>query len=214
MEHPVDLETRQAVELLYSSLLAMGQQSTNPVLLLLGAEPALMENQKYPQGLLQFSGGEWRAYYHCHPSSGHGRSGKHHFDGEHGHFHLFMSTDATGDKWTHVIALAMDPQGQPLGWFTVNHWVTGESWVPASELTEKLQSIPYDIQETLLTRWLLAMVVLYRDQLNELLECRDKLLNENVLAGDNILQDRSLYLLSESPIDLKIHLETILCPDQ
>ena len=74
-------------------------------------------------------------YYHSHRNNG-----------EHGHFHLFLRRGGMPpqvaplfydqrnctlndiDTYAHIIAISMDHEGQPIGLFTTNKWVTGEDW--------------------------------------------------------------------------------------
>lgn len=205
-------ETRRAAQQVYDCLLQMGQQDSNPVLQLFEAGQAPIENKKYPAGFLQFNRCGWRAYYHSHPASGHGRSGKHCFDHEHGHFHIFVQIGTDPEAWSHLVALSIDPLGQPQGWFTVNHWVTGELWQDARALTGKLAEISYVKQDDLLQRWLLAMVALESKSIGLLLQQRDKLLDSKISTsnGSDVRQDKGVYLLSEGAIDLQGLLEEAL----
>lgn len=200
--------TMDASESLVTCLLEMAEDETNPVLLVIDPDLPLEENKKYPADLLQFNHTGWRAYYHCHPAN---RAGNHRFQGEHGHFHIFVRTQDKPEKWSHLVALSMNNMGQPLGWFTVNHWVTGESWVDSEILSNYLQTIPYDQLEVhqlntfnIVERWLLALLAVSREQVKVVLHERDKILQqkEQNLAESNIKQDKGIYLLSEIPINL------------
>lgn len=180
----------------------MAEAETNPVLEIIDCDKPLEENKKYPSGLLQFNQKGWRAYYHCHPAS---RAGNHRFKGEHGHFHIFVRTQIEPETWSHLVALAMDNMGQPLGWFTVNHWVTGEAWESSTILVRYLNTISLDSQYSLVERWLLSLVALSCEVVSEVLYQRDKVLgrmNINTEEQD-IKQNKDIYLLSESPVNLK-----------
>jgi Domain of unknown function (DUF6969) len=186
----------------------MAEAKTNPVLQVINPNSSLEENKKYPADLLQFNQSGWRAYYHCHPAS---RAGNHRFQGEHGHFHIFVRTQNDPEKWSHLVALAMDNMGQPLGWFTVNHWVTGETWQDSDILSKHLESIPYDQLERLnsnktniVERWLLSLLAVSRDKVKIVLHERDKILKHKQLnqTESDIKQDKGIYLLSEMPINL------------
>ena len=199
-------QTTVAVEILVTCLLEMAELETNPVLQVITPEIHLQENKKYPADLLHFSQLGWRAYYHCHPAT---RAGNHRFKGEHGHFHIFVRLEDEENettRWSHLVALSMDNMGQPLGWFTVNQWVTGETWIDSDTLSTYLKSIPYDDSSitTLVERWLLSMIAVSRDEVNSVLRERDKALNQKQLNFKdlNIKQDKGLYLLSEIPINL------------
>ena len=179
----------------------MADAETNPVLELIDLNKPLEENKKYPPGLLQFNTTGWRAYYHCHPAS---RAGNHRFEGEHGHFHLFVRTQIDPELWSHMVALSIDPMGQPLGWFTVNHWVTGEAWESSRNLVKYLLKIPYDLQNTLVERWLLSLLALSHDLVDVVLCERDQMIEEKKAGeGKDIKQDKEIYLLSEIPMDLE-----------
>jgi len=191
-----------AREMLINCLLEMAEAETNPVLEIIDKNKPLEENKKYPAGLLQFNKMGWRAYYHCHPAS---RSGNHRFKGEHGHFHIFVRTQTEPETWSHLVALAIDNMGQPLGWFTVNHWVTGEAWVGANRLVKFLTKTPYDRQNSLVESWLLSLLDLSSETVKNVLYERDKImeLKQHEADGENIKQDKNLYLLSETAMNLK-----------
>lgn len=192
-----------AQEFFISCLLEMAAAETNPVLEIIDINKPLEENKKYPVNLLQFNQTGWRAYYHCHPAS---RAGNHRFKGEHGHFHIFVRTQTTAEEeWSHLVALAIDNMGQPLGWFTVNHWVTGEHWQPADILIKRLNIIPYNSQQTLIERWLLSFLALDNKTIREVLYERDNIIEhlQKTDKGNDIRLDKTLYLLSEAAIDLK-----------
>ena len=196
--------SQSAAESLVACLLEMAEAETNPVLQVIPEGFILEENKKYPTSLIQFNDLGWRAYYHCHPAS---RAGQHRFQGEHGHFHIFVRTKEKPDseQWSHLVALAMDNMGQPLGWFTVNHWVTGETWETASVLSSYLDSVPFEGTENLLERWLLSLLALSSDSVNYVLNERDRVLEikEEQAGEKDIKQDKNIYLLSETPLNLK-----------
>jgi len=191
-----------ANESLIRCLLEMAEVETNPVLEVINQNKPLEENKKYPSKSLQFNQTGWRAYYHCHPAS---RAGNHRFKGEHGHFHIFVRTHTEPETWSHLVALAMDNMGQPLGWFTVNHWVTGEQWQTADVLINHLNTIPYDKQETLVECWLLSFLALNHDTVRTVLYERDCIIKQQQpnAVEEDIKQDKGLYLLSEAATNLK-----------
>ena len=199
-------QTTGAVDSLVACLLEMAELETNPVLQVIDTDIPLEENKKYPADLLQFSQLGWRAYYHCHPAS---RAGNHRFKGEHGHFHIFVRLDDVkneSERWSHLVALSMDNMGQPLGWFTVNQWVTGETWIESDMLSTYLKSIPHDNTSItiLVERWLLSLLAVSCDEVNSVLVERDKALEQKQLKVDELTvrQDKAIYLLSERPINL------------
>ena len=74
---------------------------------------------------------------------------------EHGHFHSFARR---GDGPSHLFAVSMDAWGQPLTLFTINRWVTGETWRPAAAVCSLLDGFRFADQSPL-TRWLSAILV-------------------------------------------------------
>lgn len=195
-----------AAESLFKCLVAMGEQNSNPVLQLFDSNIEIQQKKKYPEGLLQCNDTGWRAYYHCHDNKD---DISHLFETEHGHFHIFVRLTEQPESWTHVVALSIDEMGQPLRWFMVNHWVTGETWLDAPLLLAQLHDIPFMEQNTLLEQWLLSMLALYKNEIKGLLALRDDALNTE-LADGNIKQDKEYYLLSEQEIKLQNKLQQVL----
>ena len=188
---------------------SFASRSTNPVLELLEPSGHFRENQKLPADFLRFGGNDWRSYYHCHRAS-------HRAAGEHGHFHLFTripqsQIEAPG-SWTHVISLAMDIEGQPLRWFTVNRWVTDSVWLDTHQLVPLLDGLQTLPEFDLVERWLVAMLETYRDEIVSLLLLRDA--RVQVLAANrcrlDVLEDRAFNRLAEERIDLLTKLHRVL----
>ncbi|MBV8890028.1 MAG: hypothetical protein JO305_10210 [Alphaproteobacteria bacterium] len=168
-------------------------------------------------------------FYHCHPAAD--RVGR-----EHGHFHLFLRAggmppgvtplllpelavaDARlppqaaplkrggGDQVCHLLALALDSQGEPIRLFTTNRWVTGETWYRGEDVVRMLDrfvpepSGPFG----LVNHWLAAILRLFRPQIVELLRERDK----TVMAWRrrrrvHVFEDPRLEITSSRDIDLE-----------
>jgi len=176
----------------------MGEQKTNPVLQAIDNSPEIEQEKKYPEGLLQFKDKNWQAFYHCHSTA---KDIQHLFETEHGHFHIFVKVSEQPVKWSHVVALSMDELGQPLRWFMVNHWVSGETWLESNLFDDLLKYIPYKDQDSVLAQWLMVMLDLYKPEIKELLKKRDAALSG--LDSEQCLKDRALYLLAEKNINLK-----------
>jgi hypothetical protein len=198
-----------SARLLYECYLELGERQSNAVLEVLRGVETLEEQRRYPEGLLPFGNAHWRGYYHCHDAPQRP-------DEEHGHFHLFTrvpgSTNDSTEDWAHVAGLSVDAMGQPLQWFTVNRWVTGGPWVDHSALAQTLAHLPVLAPLTLTERWLAAMLGMYRRQLEELLQTRDRVLQnlQNERDGQNLLEDRGIYLLSTEPVDVTSRLQQLL----
>ena len=175
----------------------------NPVITVLPDNGVLEFDRKYPQPMLTFSGLGLRAYYHCHTSASRPEI-------EHGHFHVFIKTD--NEEWSHLAGLSMDNLGQPIQWFTVNHWVTGEKWITADILERQLEKLLMGNKHELMLveKWLLAMLEFYQQSLNHLLQERDQKIN-SLLAQkklEAVLKDHVIYDLSQTKINLLNDLES------
>ena len=168
---------------------------SNPVLSVLPDDGRVEYDHKYPEPVLNFSDSGIRAYYHCHSWSSPP-------EGEHGHFHIFVKT--RDENWTHVAGLSMDSDGQPLQWFTVNHWVTGESWKDPVEIIDALAAVRESDNWLLTEQWLWQMMRFYFSTLKILLIDRDETLVKflSCMKRDELFQDREIYILSRHGVDL------------
>ncbi len=182
----------------------MGEKQSNPVLEVLNNNPQIKQEVKYPEGFLRFNQAGWRAFYHCHANQ---KDIKHLFKNEHGHFHIFAPASPQSDNWSHLVALSMDEFGQPIRWFMVNHWVSGETWLEADLLARQLQTIPFAEQTSILEQWLMSMLVVYQSEIFGLLNERDHVIKSK--EDEDCKQDRSLYLLAEQEIKLQQKLEQL-----
>jgi hypothetical protein len=187
-----------AARSLFDCLQRMGDQASNAVLEVLGDSREMVQERRYPRSPLVFADGRWRAYYHSHALAAAPR--------EHGHFHIFVAdrADEGRDAWTHLAALAMDLEGQPLRWFATNRWVTSGPWGHRHALLAEIDCLQAGAGEPLLVQWLVAMIRLYRDDLAVLLDARDDRLSKAMHNApmEQVLGDRGLYELADIPIDL------------
>ena len=180
----------------------MGERQSNPVLEILDPQQTFHENQKYPENKLTFNEGVWRAYYHRHAPP-------YKFENEHGHFHIFHKVNE--DDWTHVAGLSMDNQGQVQKWFVTNRWVTDETWQDAEKYAVFFIDDP---EENLLPveQWLYAMVLLYQQELQQLLLKRDQEVRRLVkdTSVKSVKENRDVYILAEQDVDLQEKLTGVL----
>jgi hypothetical protein len=185
--------SRQLLSLV-QSIKAFADRRSNPVLEILPADGVVELDRRYPEDLLDFNNAGLRAYYHCHTASERP-------DNEHGHFHIFVRIPA---GWSHVAGLSMDNNGQPLQWFTVNHWVTGEEWCGAEELAAHLKAVQLSENLGLTEQWLYTMLDFYHPVLAQLFDERDRAIERHCTEwqGETVLQERSIYCLSTYVIDL------------
>ncbi len=147
-------------------------------------------------------------YYHAHRED----------HDEHGHFHLFLRNGALPDaakplmgpigedRVAHLIAISMDAWGYPTDLFTVNRWVTDESWLPAEAIVGVLDQFAIDHAHPSwpVNRWLTAMVRCFRPQIEALLYHRDEVIDQRRTQGlEEVLEDRTLEILGTIPIDVE-----------
>lgn len=198
--------TEAAIDFMHT-LNQLGMQKTNAVLEVLdGQRPK--SKQKYPEDKLHFSDNGWLAYYHCHDMPENDTE-------EHGHFHLFVSSTGDGKDWCHVCALSMDGEGQPLAWFMVNQWVTGTAWLSADQIAPLLNDITIPDSVSVTERWLLNLLIVYRNTIKKLLFKRDKVMTkimENSVQ-DDIFNDHQIYEICRHTIELESALMMALNSD-
>ncbi|MDP6690307.1 MAG: hypothetical protein QF384_12490 [Alphaproteobacteria bacterium] len=112
----------------------------------------------------------------------------------------------------HLIAISMDQRGYPTHLFTTNHWVTGEHWYGADDVTELLDSfvIDHTFPSWAVNRWITAMVALYQPQIAKLLTERDATIQEWADSHDgDVLEDRDLDLTSKISLDIPHQIKQI-----
>lgn len=94
--------------------------------------------------------------------------------------------------------------GRPLGLFTTNRWVTGETWCPASTVASWLPGFVIDHANPSwpTNRWLGALIRLYEPFIAGMLHHRDARVAQWQAAHSDIdaLEDRGLEVLGYLPI--------------
>ncbi|WP_300320842.1 hypothetical protein [Accumulibacter sp.] len=159
------------------------------------------------------SGGQY--YYHAHRNA----------ELEHGHFHLFLRAAGmpagcrvldypqASDAWPsgddaicHLVAIAMNSWGYPVGLFCTNRWVTAEAWYPAEQVITMLDrfAIDHAFPNWAVNRWLTAMLQLFRPHVECLIRQRDQLVADwqSRQPHADIFEDRNLEIISQLPIDV------------
>lgn len=187
-------------EWLFDCIQQLAARASNPVLEVLQGDTQFEQNRKYPEHGLSFAHQGVRAFYHCHDTASAPVN-------EHGHFHVFLSPGnrhAASSDWVHLAGLSMDQLGQPLHWFSVNRWVCGGGWQTATKLMALMGQVSAATELLLVEQWLLAMLMVYRQELEQLLIVRDQCLTQLTASVNDqvILEDRRYYELSKCPIDL------------
>lgn len=192
----------------------LDKASSNIVGQCLTNQGTFYEFDHYPSGDVYDNETHSQYYYHSHRPEG----------GEHGHFHTFLrakgmanglkpidykgeATIPSGkDALAHLIAIAMNKPGQPISLFSVNRWVTDESFYTAQDTIAMLDSFKMDhtFPCLALNQWITAMVALFRPQIEALLLERDKTLKNWAAThmGTDIYEDRDLEVTSFLPIKI------------
>lgn len=177
------------------------------------------EMSHYPKGDIFDRDTQAQYYYHAHRSN------------EHGHFHTFLRQrgmpvgvgpvpDAQTRSWpkgdeaiSHIVAISMDRHGYPIGLFTTNRWVTGETWYAAADVCGFLDRFAIDHANPSwpANRWITAMIRLFRTQIESLLHERDRRLKAWAEGHPDVdvYEDRNLEVLSESEIDVDAQVKAV-----
>jgi hypothetical protein len=156
--------------------------------------------------------------------------------GEYGHFHLFLRAEGMPDgtlplllpeaaianlptppqaapskrgmrdEVSHLIAIAVDPAGEPVRLFTTNRWVTGETWYRADDVIRMLDRFTLDTAEpvSVVNPWLVAIVRLYQPEIAMLLRKRDEAVMDprRRRRRVDVFEDPKLEITSSLAIDL------------
>jgi hypothetical protein len=110
----------------------------------------------------------------------------------------------------HLIAIAVDGGGEPIGLFTTNRWVTGETWYRADDVVRLIAQLRFDPLQPapLLDRWITAVVRLFATDIAGLVARRDRLILDWRWRWPrrNALEDPQLEITSHAAIDLDARL--------
>ena len=203
---------------------AFARQQTSVVARLLRDEGTFFEWDHFPPGDIYDSVSGAQYFYHAHGATprrvGEGKfhnlmpaahGGAQRPADEHGHFHTFLRDPRLRQAGTlvppsHVIAIAMDFHGRPNRLFTVNRWVTEETWTEAPKLIAMLDRFTIDLPRPSrwVNRWLAALLRLFRPQIEDLLRQRDAALAEwgRLHPGEDPGNSRELEIPSQIDISL------------
>ena len=106
----------------------------------------------------------------------------------------------------HLIAIAVDGAGDPIGLFTTNRWVTGETWYRAADVIRLIEQMRGDALRPapLLDRWIKALVRLFATDIARLIERRDRAILDWRWRRPrrNAFEDPQLEITSHVAIDL------------
>lgn len=156
------------------------------------------EMEHYPKGDVFDRDTRSQYYYHAHRPD----------NPEHGHFHTFLRLpegEQGDDDTMHLIAISMDAWGYPIGLFNTNRWVTDEKWHSAEQVIPRLGEFEIDHASPSwpVNIWITHFVRLYRLHIARLIRERDQVLECTGRPIDELLEDRSLEVLSSCELNLE-----------
>lgn len=157
-------------------------------------------------------------YFHAHPATDRR-------DRDYGHFHTFLrakgmpqeivpeqvppitAKELPVEPICHLIAISMTREGLPDRLFTTNRWVAGDTWYAAPDIIKMLDRFVIDLSRPSwpLNRWLTAMLVLFRPQIEQLLRARDKRIAawQAEHPDVEVYEDRRLEVTSSHKISIE-----------
>ncbi len=163
-------------------------------------------------------------YFHAHPQTRGDWN-------DYGHFHTFLqregilaemcprqSSGRSGQETgsaapCHLIAISMNREGRPTRLFTTNQWVTGETWYQASDVIAMLDRFVIDLSRPSwpLNRWITAMFVLFRSEIEDLIRQRDAVVERWIREHpkQDVFENRDLEVASGQAIDLDARMAEI-----
>ncbi len=196
------------------NLRLLKKSAQNPVGQCLAHQGTFYEEEHFPKGDVYDSQSHSQYYYHAHrPESG-----------EHGHFHTFLRAkgmhkatkpapykgDAERplgkDALSHIVAISMNRPGLPIGLFTTNRWVTGETFYGASDVIAMLERFEVEQSYPCLAtnRFLTGLMQLFTPQISALLKMRDETIEgwATKHPDRDVFEDRELEITSIIDINI------------
>jgi len=202
-------------------LLKKQEKFGNVVREVLKEQGTFYELEHYPKGDVHDSDSHSQYFYHAHRG----------IDGENGHFHTFlrakgMSTKPSpiaysgevdwpsgDDALSHLIAISMDPKGYPIGLFSTNRWVTGETWYKADDVIDMLDDFDMDLlyPSWPVNIWITETLRLFRPQIEYLIKERDVSIESwsQEHPDKDVFEDRELEVTSDLLIDAKSQVSAV-----
>lgn len=202
-------------------LLLKNESYGNVVREVLKDQGQFIEFDHYPKGDVHDSETHCQYFYHAHRG----------INGENGHFHTFLRAKGMpegispapydGDtEWpsgddalSHIVCISMDPKGYPIGLFSTNRWVTGETFYTATDVISMLDKFEMDMlyPSWPVNIWITSTMRLFRPQIEQLLRQRDVSIEEwqSKHPDKDVYEDRDLEITSQQTIDVDTQLHLI-----
>ncbi|WP_053070668.1 hypothetical protein [Halomonas sp. PR-M31] len=167
---------------------------------LLKGQGEFLEFNHFPEGDVYDKDTGSQYYYHAHRGNE-----------EHGHFHVFQRPPEDNRprhlaEPTHLIAISIDAWGEPIGLFTTNRWVTGETWRNATETLALARTFELDHAwpSWPVNRWVSAMIIAFYPYLEALIRHRDREIDSLETSGlSDIFENRDIEIIGQLPISLQ-----------
>ena len=179
------------------------------------------ELSHYPQDDVYDADSKSQYYFHTHRG----------INGEYGHFHTFLRApgmpelakpiENTGDEpWpsgdnalSHLVCISMNQDGNPIGLFTTNRWVTAEAWYKAEDVVSMIDRFEVDhaFPNLAVNQWITAMFRFYKTEIIELIKSRDIAIAEwqTEHPERDVFEDRELEITSFKTIDVEQKIQAI-----
>lgn len=199
---------REALEATLAHLQACARSGRGLLNDVLGADPAFIEWQHYPDRDAVDPHSGYRFYYHAHAAAQRAPD-------EHGHFHVFAPRPrriADQPTHAHLFGLSVDAQGWPTRVFTTNRWVTAEHWENARWTLRALRGLELGrARPRRVADWVQNMARLFAPQIQEVIRQRDQriALRAQRQALARVLEDRRTHIISQCQVDLTRQFELL-----
>lgn len=197
----------QAAISLVGSLQSLSKRGEQVVQHLIG-DAVFTEWEHYPENDVRDDKHASQYFYHAHP-------GLQRPFTEHGHFHLFVHAEKLGmhpattryePAPAHLIAISMDANGLPGGFFVVNRWVTKGPWLKLAQCEKSLQHFQIKGRKGNkdINTFLRALIQLYYPHIITLLKQRDTIMEKLCANRDrrSVFADSKIEVLCYLPIRL------------
>lgn len=202
---------RAAIKLVTSmqALAESGEQVVQAII----AGREVIEWEHYPDDDVRDERNASQYFYHSH-------SGLQRPFTEHGHFHLFIHPEKIGLRPSgksvspaHLLAISMDAQGVPSGFFAVNRWVTKGPWLSYAQCEKAIAHFQIKGRhgKKEINHFLRALLTLYQQPILQLLQRRDEIMSEQCLGRDrrSVFADKQIEVLCYLPIQLMDDIATL-----
>lgn len=203
------------------SMSALEKASLNLVGECLKGQGEFYELSHYPQDDVYDADSHSQYYFHTHRG----------LQGEYGHFHTFLRAagmppsvvpvkNSGSEDWpsgadalSHLICISMSQDGEPMGLFTTNRWVTGETWYKADDVVKMIDAFIVDhaFPNLAVNQWISAMFRLFKYEIIELLHERDRAIAQWKAEhpDQDVFEDRNLEVTSYKSINVDRKIDEI-----